>query len=207
MSLPAERAYFHDMSLFTPSDQDALLTPETRRAMEGHDPYAAFARHFERSAGHDHLSRITYVDIKTYLANDILVKVDRMSMASSLEVRAPFLDHRVVEFRGTTSKYLVKRHLERRLPAALVHRPKQGFSIPLAQWLRTDLRETASDLLLSERSRTRGYFETAGVRRLWDDHQRGTRNHSHRLWALMVLELWHRIFVDGQRTAPQGRLA
>ena len=209
VGLSPERAYFHDMSLFTPADQAALLTPELRQTVRDHDPFAAFARHFARTTGHDHLTRITYVDIKTYLANDILVKVDRMSMANSLEVRAPFLDHRLLEFaatlpanlkfRGTTSKYLVKRYLERRLPAALVHRPKRGFSIPLAQWLRHELRDTASDLLFAERSRTRGYFAGTHLRRLWDEHQRGRRNHSHRLWALMVLELWHRLFVDETR--------
>ncbi len=150
LSLSPERAYFHDMSLFTPADKARLLSPEFRTTLGEHDPFAAFARHFERVAGLDHLSRITYVDLKTYLPNDILVKVDRMAMAHSLEVRSPLLDHKVVEFaasvpagfkfRGTTSKYLVKRYLERSLPASLVHRPKQGFSIPLARWLRSDLR-------------------------------------------------------------------
>jgi asparagine synthase (glutamine-hydrolysing) len=206
LSLSAERAYFHDMSWFTPDDKRALLTADLRRALEDHDPFLGFARHFERTEGQDHLRRITYVDAKTYLTNDILVKVDRMAMANSLEVRAPFLDHKIIEFaarvptnlkfRGTTSKYLLKRYLERRLPAALVYRPKRGFSIPLAHWLRADLRDLAFDLLLSSRARARGYFVPETVRRLWDAHQRGRRDHAHRLWALMVLELWHRLFVD-----------
>ncbi|PYM33056.1 MAG: hypothetical protein DME15_12210 [Candidatus Rokuibacteriota bacterium] len=210
LSLSPERAYFHDMSLFTPADKAQLLSPEFRTTLGEHDPFAAFARHFERVAGLDHLSRITYVDLKTYLPNDILVKVDRMAMANSLEVRSPLLDHKVVEFaasvpagfkfRGTTSKYLVKRYLERSLPASLVHRPKRGFSIPLARWLRSDLREIAHDLLLSERARRRGYFSTDTVRSLWKAHQTGRRDHAHRLWALMMLELWQRLFIDDSAT-------
>jgi asparagine synthase (glutamine-hydrolysing) len=134
------------------------------------------------------------------------VKVDRMSMSTSLEVRAPLLDHRVIEFaarvpvdlkfRGGTSKYLLKRHLESQLPRDVIHRRKQGFEIPVARWLRTDLREMAHDLLLSPRACGRGYTRPDAVRRLWADHQRGVRDHGPRLWALMILELWHRSFVD-----------
>jgi asparagine synthase (glutamine-hydrolysing) len=211
VSLDAERAYFHDMSLFSPADKAALLTEEYRQSLNGHDPFALFQRHFDRVRGLDHLSRILYADTKAYLANDILVKVDRMAMANSLEVRSPLLDHKVLEFaatvpsavkfRGATSKYLLKRHLERRLPSRLVRRPKMGFSIPLAQWLRTDLRPMATELLLSDQAMQRGYFAPDGVRRLWEAHLRGERDHAHRVWALMVLELWHRLFVD---QAPPG---
>jgi asparagine synthase (glutamine-hydrolysing) len=206
LSLEPERAYFHDMSLFTPTDKDRLLTEDFRRTLDGHDPFALFARLFERTRGLDHLSRLLYVDTKAYLPNDILVKVDRMAMANSLEVRAPLLDHKVMEFaarmpssfkfRGAVSKYLLKRHLERRVPPSVVHRPKMGFSIPLAGWLRGQLREMGGELLLSERSRARGYFAPGYVRGLWERHQRGVRNHSHHIWALMTLEMWHRLFVD-----------
>ena len=201
-----ERAYFSDLSLFRADEKRRLLAPEFLATLGGHDPFTAFARHFERVRDLDPLERLLYVDLKTWLVNDILVKVDRMSMATSLEVRAPLLDQRVIEFaatvpvdlkfRGRTSKYLLKRHLEGRLPASVVHRPKQGFEIPLAHWLRTELREMAHDLLLSPRATGRGYTRPAVVRRLWDDHQRRLRDHGPRLWALMVLELWHRSFVD-----------
>ena len=207
-----ERAYFHDMSLFTPGDKRGLLSADFRRALNGHDSFRLFERHFDTVRGCDHLSRILYLDTKTYLANDILVKVDRMTMANSLEVRSPLLDHKIIEFaarvpsaikfRGSTPKYLLKRYLEQRLPASLVHRPKMGFSIPLTSWLRTDLRDMGEDLLLSERSTMRGYFASEHVRRLWNAHQRGERDHTHRLWALMVLELWHRLFVDQTPTSP-----
>ena len=201
-----ERAYVEDMALFREDERAALLTPEFRRQVAGHDPFAGFARHFDRVRDADPLSRVLYVDFKTWLAEGILVKVDRMSMACSLEVRAPLLDHRIVEFaatlppelkfRGRVSKYLLKRALERHVPPALVHRPKQGFEIPLASWLRGELREVASDLLLSPRAAARGYVEPARVAAMWRAHQGGHRNHAPQLWALMVLELWLRAFVD-----------
>jgi asparagine synthase (glutamine-hydrolysing) len=211
LSLEMEQAYFHDMSLFTPADKLALLAPDFRQSLNGYDPFPAFRKYFERVRGHHPLNRILYVDLKTWLPNDILVKMDRMAMASSLEVRSPLLDHKVIEFaaglppdmkyRNGTSKYLLKRYTERRAPASVIHRPKMGFSIPLAAWLRGELRPTAEDLLLSDRALGRGYFRPEHVRALWIRHQSGTRNHSHHLWALMILELWHRLFVD-QVPAP-----
>lgn len=138
-------------------------------------------------------------------------------MANSLEVRSPLLDHRVIEFaaglpsdlkyRDGTSKYLLKRFAERRVPASAVHRPKMGFSIPLASWLRADLRATAEDLLLSDRAIGRGYFAPDQVRRLWARHQARSHDHSHHLWALMMLEQWHRLFVDQTPTPTAPEIA
>jgi asparagine synthase (glutamine-hydrolysing) len=206
LSLDPEQAYFHDMSLFTPADKQALLTDGFRRGLNGYDPFTAFRSHFDRVRGLDHLRRILYVDLKTWLPNDILVKMDRMAMANSLEVRSPLLDHHVIEFaaglpsemkyHGRTSKYLLKRFAERRVPPSVIHRPKMGFSIPLAAWLRGELRPMGEDLLLSDRALGRSYFRAETIRGMWDRHQRGERNHSHHLWALMVLELWHRLFID-----------
>jgi len=201
-----ERAYFNDMSLFLDDEKQALCTPEFLAQARHHDPIAGFARNFERVRDADPLSRVLYVDFKTWLANDILVKVDRMSMACSLEVRSPLLDHKIVEFaaslpsrlkfRGSVSKYLLKRHVASRLPAADVHRPKQGFELPLAAWLRGDLRDMAHDLLFSTQATGRGYVRAEAAKRIWDAHQCGTRNHSPQIWALMVLELWHRQYMD-----------
>jgi len=127
-------------------------------------------------------------------------------MACSLEVRAPLLDHKIVEFaaslpsrlkyRGSVSKFLLKRHVASRLPALDVHRPKQGFELPLAAWLRGDLRDMARDLLFSTRATGRGYVRPEEVKRIWDTHQSRARNHSPQIWALMVLELWHRQYMD-----------
>jgi asparagine synthase (glutamine-hydrolysing) len=217
LSLPPEEAYFHDMSLFTPGDKAALLSDRFRRELGGYTPFSRFRAHFDRVQGLDHLSRILYVDLKTYLPNDILVKMDRMAMANSLEVRSPLLDHEVIEFAATlpsefkyrhgTAKYLLKRHTERRAPASGIYRPKMGFSIPVASWLRGDLRATAEDLLLSERALGRGYFNPDHVRGMWNRHQALQQNHSHHLWALMMLELWHRLFVDRSPTPEPPGLA
>jgi len=201
-----ERAYFADLSIFRPDEKAALVSPELKAELDGRDPFNRFARHFERVRGLDPLSRLLYVDLKTWLANDILVKVDRMSMANSLEVRSPLLDHKVIEFaatvapdlkyRGSISKYLLKKYLESRVPRSVIYRQKQGFEIPVAKWLREDLREMASDLLLSQRSLMRGYLRPEQIHTLWQQHQRNTRDHSAKLWALMMLELWQRSFVD-----------
>jgi asparagine synthase (glutamine-hydrolysing) len=206
VSMEPEDAYFHDMSLFTPADKRALLRPAFRQSLDGYSPAAEFRRHFERVEGLDRLTQILYVDLKTYLANDILVKMDRMAMANSLEVRSPLLDHEIIEFaaglpadmkyRDGTAKYLLKRYTEERVPASVVRRPKMGFSIPLSAWLRNGLRATAEELLLSDRSLARGYVEPEEVQALWRRHQGGHREHPHQIWALMVLELWHRLFVD-----------
>jgi asparagine synthase (glutamine-hydrolysing) len=206
LSLDPELAYFNDMSLFTPADKRGLFTDGFRQGLNGHDPFTAFRTHFDRVRGQDHLRRILYVDLKTWLPNDILVKMDRMAMANSLEVRSPLLDHHVIEFaaglpsemkyHGRTSKYLLKRFAERRVPPSVIHRPKMGFSIPLASWLRGELRPMAEDLLLSERALGRSYFQPETIRGMWTRHQEGQRNHAHHLWALMVLELWHRMFVE-----------
>ena len=206
-----ERAYFADLCLLRDDEKAALLSPELRQHLRGHDPFVAFSRHFERTVGLDPLSRLLYVDLKTWLANDMLVKVDRMSMANGLEIRSPLLDQQVIEFaatvpsdlkyRGRTSKYLLKRYLEGRVPRSTIYRPKQGFEIPLARWLRSDLRELADDLLFSPRSLGRGHVRPERLRTLWRRHQQGVGNHAPQLWAIMMLELWSRTFLD-QAQAP-----
>lgn len=141
-----------------------------------------------------------WMDLMAYLPDDILVKVDRMSMACSLETRAPLLDHKVVEFMAqipkkqkftlTKSKRLLRAVAARYLPDSILRRPKQGFAIPLAGWLQRDLRGWMEDLLLSPVFYRRGIFREARVRRMIDDHTRGRRDYSQQLWALMMLELW-----------------
>ncbi len=207
-----ERAYFADLSLFRSDEKARLLSAEFKTALAGHDPFVPFARHFERVRGLDALRQLLYVDLKTWLANDMLVKVDRMSMANGLEIRCPLLDHRLIAFaatvpselkyRGRISKYLLKRHLEGRVPGSVIHRRKQGFEIPLARWLRTDLRELAQDVLFSERALGRGHLQPDRLRHLWQRHQQGTRDHSAQIWAVLMFELWARTFLDRQE--PSG---
>ena len=148
----------------------------------------------------DALAQQQYVDVKTYLVDDILTKVDRMSMAVSLEARVPLLDYRIVEFalnlppqmklNRDTTKAILRRVMADRLPPAVLEKPKEGFSIPLKHWLRGELRPLMSDLLSAETVRRRGYFEPECVSRWVSEHLARKANHSHRLWALMVFELW-----------------
>jgi asparagine synthase (glutamine-hydrolysing) len=131
-------------------------------------------------------------------------------MAHSLELRSPFLDHRVVEFaaslpstlklRGLTPKYLLRRAMRDVLPPAVLRRPKMGFGVPIDRWFRHELRDMARDLLLDARARQRGYFRPEEVGRYLDEHERGQAHHHDRLWALLMLELWHRSFVDRRET-------
>jgi asparagine synthase (glutamine-hydrolysing) len=162
--------------------------------------------HFRRAGWEESLARQQYVDIKTYLVDNILTKVDRMSMAVSLEARVPLLDHRIVEFavnlrsrqklRCGRTKVILRQAMGRRLPKSVLTRPKQGFSIPLKHWLRGTLRPMMLDLLSPETVNRRGYFQPDCVTRWIKEHLEGKANHSHRLWALMVFELWYRSVVN-----------
>jgi asparagine synthase (glutamine-hydrolysing) len=182
------------------------------------DPFASARRAYETCQSSDPLDRVMYVDVKTYLADDILTKVDRMSMAVSLESRVPLLDHQLMEFaatvpsslklRGRTSKYLLRRILERRVPSAIVNGPKHGFTVPVGEWLRGPLASMTTDLLFDGRLASRGLFRADGLRRLWNEHRTGRRDHRHRLWSLLMLELWFREFIDGRsRRSMDGEAA
>jgi asparagine synthase (glutamine-hydrolysing) len=146
--------------------------------------------------------------MKTYLSGDLLVKTDRMTMAHSLEARCPFLDHQLVEFaagiplklklRGTTTKYILKRALAGIVPDEIIRRKKHGFGVPVGLWFRTSLKDYVRETLLSPEALRRGYFREPSLRRLIEEHQSGKRDHGHRLWALLTLEIWHRMFIDQQ---------
>lgn len=165
------------------------------------DPLASFKRAYTRAAESDPLNRILYVDLKTYLADDILVKVDRMSMAHGLEVRAPFLDHRLVEMiarlpgrtkvPGAATKPLLRAVLDGRIPKSAWDRPKHGFTAPIGHWLRNGLRDCVEEKLFSRSSLGRELFDGKGLRCLWEDHLGGRRDHAHELWMLLMLETWY----------------
>ena len=182
------------------------------------DPLRQFQNYFDQAPeAHDDLSRLLYLDTKTYLVGDILTKVDRMSMATSLEVRVPMLDHEFVEWaatlpiewklRASTRKYLLKRLAERLgIPAELLHRPKQGFQLPLEHWLRGELKQKLLSILTEPRTLQRGYFRPEAVRGLVDEHVRGRRNRSGVLWKMLILEWWHRNYLErevGHPAPPQ----
>jgi asparagine synthase (glutamine-hydrolysing) len=205
----------HEYGMFDAGTRGSLYSAGFRREVGPADPLAAFRARYDACGSADPLDRAMYVDVHTYLHDDILTKVDRMSMAVSLESREPLLDHRLLEFaarvpaslklRDGISKYLLRRLLAARLPAPVLARGKQGFAAPIAEWLRGPLRPMLQDLVGSRRSLERGVFEPAGVRRLLDEHGTGKADHRHRLWQLLMLELWFRQFADvGGWPAWQG---
>jgi asparagine synthase (glutamine-hydrolysing) len=207
--LPAELLHARWMIFLTEQERSRLFSREVQRQLADSDPYD-FIRHHASQVGQvDELSRSGYVDLKSYLADDILVKVDRMSMAVSLEARVPFLDHRVVEFAFTLepdlkirrwqTKFLLKKTMADLLPPAIQRRDKQGFSIPIKNWIRGQLRPMMTDLLSQSRLKRQGFFNGPWVSRLVSEHLRGVENHSHKLWALMVFESWHETYMENRR--------
>jgi asparagine synthase (glutamine-hydrolysing) len=193
---------------FTPEEQMELLTPEALAGTNS-DIYAQAREFAEDCDSRDLLTRLQSVDTRLYLAEDILTKVDRASMAVSLEVRAPFLDPRVAEFaaslpshyklRGHKTKYILKKAVNDMLPPFVTRRGKKGFGVPVAEWLKGKLRPLARDLLSPERVRRAGVFNPAYVARLQDEHERGVANHRKLLWTLLMFELWHESFVETPR--------
>ena len=214
LSEDSEVAYCRTMSWFTDSMKNELYAAPLRDELAGYDPYCIMQSHFERVRHLDPLARIQYVDLKTYLPDDILTKVDRASMAHSLEVRVPLLDHQVVEYaagipssfklRGGEGKYIFKKAVEDIVPPEILRRKKMGFSMPVAQWFRGELRPVFEQVVLTDGAFIDDYFEKDTIRRWWSQHQRRTRDYSWHLWALLVLEYWGRKFV---RRGPVSSLA
>jgi len=167
------------------------------RSIGQHEPFGPI---YERLKSFDRTTGELYLDLKTYLADDIMVKVDRMSMATSLEAREPLLDHKLVEFafrlpgklklHGLTTKWIFKKTMERLLPKENIYRRKEGFSIPIKHWLRAELKDLMEDYLSEKRIASGGLFQYAAIRKMMDDHSSGKENYSHQLWALLVFELW-----------------
>jgi asparagine synthase (glutamine-hydrolysing) len=208
LSVSPEQGYFHTMSWFTPAMKNRLYGDGLRKALMGYDAFSVMKAHFARSEGWDALSRIQYVDIKTYLVDDILTKVDRASMAHSLEVRVPLLDHEVMEFaagipahyklRRGEPKYIFKKALEGVVPREILRRAKMGFSIPLTRWFQGDLKAVFEDKVFAPDAFLGTLFDMSAIRSWWDQHQRGTRDYAYHLWALLVLECWGQRFLGGR---------
>ena len=180
-------------------------------AKQDESPREIFETYYNHAPSAHPLGKLQYLDIKTNLAADILTKVDRMSMAASLETRAPLLDHVVVELatriparwklNGREGKYLLKKLAERAgVPGEVIYRPKRGFAVPLVHWFRKELKSGLHDILTSPRTLQRGYFNVASVRQLLEEHMRGERDRSAELWLLLMFELWHRNFLEPVRS-------
>ena len=203
---PPDIAHYRWMTYLSPAAKRRLYTPALRDALVGSDVYQPVRDALRGSGTDDLLNRQLYTDLSIYLADDILVKVDRMSMAASLETRAPFLDVDVMELafsmpgrlkmRGRERKLVLKHALADVLPASILERSKEGFSIPMKNWLKRDLAPLMRDLLAPERLRRRGWVEPGAVAARIAEHTAGRENHAHLLFSLMVLERWAQAFLD-----------
>jgi asparagine synthase (glutamine-hydrolysing) len=189
------------MMFLNSSEKDSLYRSDLRATLGDHLTDNFFRRYFEEANCFDRLAQQQYVDLKTYLADDILTKVDRMSMAVSIEARVPLLDYRIVEFalnlpahmkiNGARTKSILRQGVKNMLPQSVLEKPKEGFSIPMKRWLCTSLKPMMLDLLSKASLQQHDYFDHQVVAGWIQEHLDGRVNHSHRLWALMVFELWH----------------
>jgi len=196
------QGYFNSVSYFRPDDKEKLFTKEFGKSLHGYDSFNVFQHYYDRADTDDPLSKIQYLDIKTYLTDDILTKVDRASMAVSLEVRAPMLDHKFMEcaasipsglkLKGGVGKYILKKALESVLPIDILYRSKQGFAVPLDVWFRRDLKDLAHQAILETDD---GILDRRFLRKIWDEHQKGYYDRSALLWATLMFRKWRQVFL------------
>ena len=211
LAMDSVQAYCHSMSQLREDARRALFSPAFQRSLGDYRALEVFRQHAAQAHTEDPLALIQYLDYKTWLVSDINTKVDRASMAHSLEVREPLMDHLLVEWlatlpsdfkiRGGQGKAIFKQAYESLLPHDLLYRPKMGFSVPLAAWLRGPLKDRVRAALQGERMRDCGYFNPVTVRRLIDEHNSGLRDHATALWMLLMFEAFLRL---NERGAPHG---
>jgi asparagine synthase (glutamine-hydrolysing) len=218
MDRSPEAMFFDNFASIRLADQQRLLAPEFAAAATRQQAYASSLSYFTTLNGSSTLlDRLLYTDIKTYLV-ELLMKQDQMSMATSIESRVPFLDHRLVEYaatlpdawklQGWTTKRVLREAMKGLLPESILNRPKMGFPVPFADWTRGAWNGVVRDVLLDRRSRERGIIDPVAVDRLLADHAAGRTVGGDRLWTLLNLELWHRTFIDkeGVQTLPHAHL-
>jgi asparagine synthase (glutamine-hydrolysing) len=211
-TLSAPDRYAMWMAHLTERERERMYTPELRAMLTDRPAPRVVRDAWEASDAPDRVDRLLDVDVNTYLPGDLLVKVDIASMAHSLEVRSPLLDHEFVELcaafpgawklQGSTTKKLFKDALRPWLPGAILDRPKQGFGVPIKEWFRGPLRSLPGEVLLDPVATARGMFRSEYVEGLIADHQSGARDNAYRIWALVQLELWQRTFVDRLESGP-----
>ena len=206
LALEPRRRYGQWMASFANEQKHELYSDDFAAQLGPLDSWSLLDAAYVASDAPSFLEATVHTDVQLYLPDDLLVKMDIASMAHSLEVRSPFLDHKVVEFAASlpatlklhrlTQKYLVKKIMADVLPEEILRRKKMGFGLPIDHWFRHELREMTYDVLLDSQARQRGYFRPAVVRRYIDEHVAGKALHHFRLWNLLMLELWHRMFID-----------
>jgi asparagine synthase (glutamine-hydrolysing) len=210
-------AYFHSVSILREGMRRDLFSNGFRARLGGYSAVEVFHRHAKRAAADDALALSQYLDLKTYLVGDINTKVDRASMAHSLEVREPLMDHPLVEWlatlpssfklRGGEGKNLLKRGMEAYLPSSVIYRPKQGFAVPLAEWFRGPLRHRVAESILGPRLADTGAFNERYLRHLVDAHNAGARDYSAPLWTLLMFDAFMRKTLSGEALAAPERVA
>lgn len=210
MARNSVEAYFHSMSLIREPMRSGLYSDSFKRTLDGYSAIEVFRHHASRAGTDDPLALIQYIDLNTYMIGDINTKVDRASMAHSLEVREPLMDHPLVEWlatlpsslkiRGQESKYLLKKSMEPYLPHDIMYRPKMGFAVPLARWFRGPLRERVRDALLGERMADCGWFNRDQIQLMLQQHDKGIRDHSTPIWTFLMFDAFLRNAL-GQGTA------
>jgi len=208
VSLEPGARYIDSISCFDDDKKQQLLSSDFQHRLARYNATEKFTRLFAAPGSSERLDHLLYLDSKTYLPGDIMTKVDRMSMAHSIEAREPLLDHKLIEFaqqipalyklRGSQTKSILKKAMRGIIPDEIIHRPKQGFGVPMQKWFKEDLREMVIDTLSDSRTRQRGYFDQRVVCAILREHLSGRRDNSRHLWSLLMLELWHRAFIDHQ---------
>ncbi|MDP2939635.1 MAG: asparagine synthase (glutamine-hydrolyzing) [Candidatus Omnitrophota bacterium] len=202
---PLEERYIHWISYFNSEMKNELYSNNFKELLKDENSFAIHQKHLQEIASLEPMNKISYLDIHTYLPDDLLIMADRMSMANSLELRVPFCDHKLIELlssisfneklKGFKLKSLFRKTIKDLLPSEILNKRKQGFMVPLADWLREDLREFVFEVLSEDNIKKRKFFNPKAVNSLIKNHFNGTQVNTHQIWALFILELWCRKFL------------
>ncbi len=211
MARTSVEGYFHSVSILRAPMRKLLFTNEFRQSLGGYEASEVFRRHADKAGTNDPLALIQYLDLKTYLVGDINTKVDRASMAHSLEVREPLMDHKLIEWlaslpstlkiRGQEGKYLLKKTMEPMLPNDVLYRPKMGFSVPLARWFRGPLKGRVHESILGSQLTDTGWFNHDYLQEIVRDHNNGSRDYSASIWTILMFEAFLRNVMNGGEPA------
>lgn len=205
-NLPTAQRYLRWVGIFNNKMTSDIYSHDFCKKVSGYNSVNYLSPFFYNSNGAGLLDCLLNADTSTYLPNDLLVKVDIASMANSLEARSPFLDHKLIEFaaslpvkykmRNLVKKYILKKAIKGLVPAANINRPKMGFGVPVGVWFRGELKDFLRNTILSKPSLDRGYFKPEAISKMYELHTNGQKDYEFQLWALLMLELWHRRFID-----------
>ncbi len=206
---PQERNFIL-LAYYEPAQLRAMYAPQFAAQVQGIDPYQYLGRLYPAAGSDNMLDQFQYADFMSYLPEDLMTKMDVATMANSLETRSPFLDQEVVEFaakipaelklnRRLNTKHILKETFRELLPPEILRRGKMGFGVPIGRWFRGELKDYVKEILLAEKCLQRNIFNRSSIERLIAEHQGGRAEHGERLWALLNLELWYRLFIDGEK--------